>query len=62
MSREIEDNAILLIATFTDALRNGFRHYDKTGRELTTTKKILETLRNEGSVEIQYPVGVSYDQ
>jgi hypothetical protein len=52
---EVTQKALLLISTFKNAIDKGYKHFDKSGKELTTVKEILETLRSEGSVMIQEP-------
>lgn len=49
MFTEIE-NALLLIASTRAALKNGVKHFSKTGVQLNTVDEILTVLKRDGSI------------
>ena len=50
-----EENAQLMLRTFTEGLKVGVKHYHpKTGILLTTVKEILEVLTAEGTINIDF--------
>lgn len=40
----VQDQALLFIASIRAALKNGCKHYDESGKLLTTEKQILEAM------------------
>jgi hypothetical protein len=46
------EEAKLLISGVNKALASGTKHYNRTGKLLTSTEEVLKTLIEEGSVEM----------
>jgi hypothetical protein len=49
------EKARALIAAVDGALARGCKHYDLRGKELLTTKDVLEALTRDGEIKIQEP-------
>jgi hypothetical protein len=52
MSDDDLEKAKLLIESISAALRNGIKHYSRSGEQLMTTKDVLKCLRDEGGFVI----------
>lgn len=50
---ETRANAFLLIDTINQALKNGVKHYAKSGRALTTALEIIEALNQDGAIDFE---------
>ena len=46
------EKAEILIESVQAALDGGVRHFDKSGRELTSAKEVLQCLKDEGEVQL----------
>lgn len=49
---EAYENALLIVASIRSALKNGAKHYNASGRLLTTEKEILHCMRYHGRVTV----------
>ena len=54
MNLSNKEIAVLLIANVNDAILRGYKHYDKNGRHLESTKEVIEAMQKDG-VRVETP-------
>jgi hypothetical protein len=57
-----DENARILLREITEALARGTKHYDASGKLLTTVKEIIECLLREGGVTFTPAEGAADDR